>query len=64
MVAIVLTLVVSFLIGGTAWLVVGSRLPLNDEKDVNEVLNLVAYVASLLPPVFLAVLFLLDRGSG
>lgn len=62
MVAIVLTLVVSFLLGGSLWLVAGSRLPLNPDKDVNEVLNLVAYVGSALVPVFLAVLFLLDRG--
>lgn len=61
MVAVVLTLVVSFLIGGTVWLVAGSRLPLNPDRDVNEVLNLAAYVGSALLPVFLAVFFLLDR---
>lgn len=62
MIAVVLTLVISFLVGGTAWLIVGSRLPLNPDKDVNEVLNLVAYVGCALVPVFLAVFFLLDRG--
>ena len=59
--AVVLTLVVSFLIGGSAWLMVGSRLNLNDDKDVNEVLNLVAYVGVALVPVFLGVFYLLDR---
>ena len=61
MVAVVLTLVISFLVGGAGWLLVGSRLPLNEDEEVNEVLNLVAYVGSALLPVFLAVFFLLDR---
>ena len=61
MVAVVLTLVVSFLAGGTIWLLVGTRLPLNEDKDVNEVLNLVAYVAAALPPVFVLICFVLDR---
>jgi hypothetical protein len=62
MIAVVLTLVISFLIGGSAWLVAGSRLTLNPDKDVNEILNLIAYVGSALVPVFLGVLFLFDRG--
>jgi hypothetical protein len=61
MVAVVLTLVVSFLVGGTTWLLAGTRLPLNEDKDVNELLNLLAYVAAALPPVFALVFFLLDR---
>ncbi len=61
MVAVVLTLVLSFLAGGTIWLLAGSRLPLNENREVNEVLNLVAYVAAALLPVFAAVLFGLDR---
>ena len=60
MVAVVLTLVVAFLLGGSVWLVAGSRLSLDRDKDVNEVLNLVAYVGSALVPAFLAVFFLLD----
>jgi hypothetical protein len=61
MIAVVLTLVVSFLIGGSAWLMVGSRLRLNEDKDVNEVLNLITYVGVVLIPVFLGVFYLLDR---
>jgi hypothetical protein len=61
MVAVVLTLVVSFLVGGTIWLLAGTRLPLNEDKDVNELLNLVAYVAAALLPVFVLVFFVLDR---
>lgn len=61
MVAIVLTLVLSFLVGGVAWLLAGSRLPLNADKEVNEVLNLLAYVAAALVPMFALVFYLLDR---
>lgn len=61
MIAVVLTLVLAFLVGGTIWLTAGSRLQLSDDKDVNEVLNLVAYVGTALLPVFVAVFFLLDR---
>jgi hypothetical protein len=60
-IAVVLTLVVSFLCGGVAWLVIGSKLSLNEDKDVNEVLNLLAYVGVVLLPIFFAVFFLLDR---
>lgn len=62
MVAVVLTLVLSFLVGGSLWLLAGSRLPLNPDKDVNEVLNLIAYVGGALAPVFFALFFLLDAG--
>ncbi len=61
MVAVILTLVLSFLAGGTVWLLAGSRLSLNEDEDVNEVLNLVAYLALALGPVFALVFFLLDR---
>jgi hypothetical protein len=61
MVAVVLTLVLSFLVGGIVWLLAGSRLPLNADKDVNEVMNLVAYVAVSLVPMFALVFYLLDR---
>ena len=61
MVAVVLTLVLSFLVGGSVWLLAGSRLPLNADKDVNEVMNLVAYVAVALVPMFALVFYLLDR---
>ena len=61
MVAVVLTLVLAFLVGGVIWLLAGSRLPLNADKEVNEVLNLVAYVAASLVPMFALVFYLLDR---
>ena len=61
MVAVILSLVISFLIGGTIWLTAGSRLRLSEDKDVNEVLNLIAYIGMALLPVFFGVFFLLDR---
>jgi len=61
MVAVVLTLVIAFLIGGTVWLTVGARLPFKEDKDLNEILNLAAYVGIAVLPVFLVVFFLLDR---
>ena len=61
MVAVVLTLVLSFLVGGGLWLLLGSRLALNEDKSVNEVLNLIAYVAGALLPAFGLIFFLLDR---
>ncbi len=61
MVAIVLTLVVSFLFGGVIWLAAGSRLRLHEDKAVNEILNLVTYIAAALLPVFVVVFYLLDR---
>ena len=61
MVAVVLTLVLSFLVGGVIWLLAGARLTLNADKELNEVLNLVAYVAASLVPMFALVFYLLDR---
>ena len=61
MVALILTLVLAFLVGGTAWLSIGSRLKLNPEGDINEVLNLIVYVGIALAPVFVVVFYLLDR---
>lgn len=61
MVAVVLTLVLSFLVGGAAWLLIGARLRLNEDEEVNEVLNLVAYLALALGPMFALVFYVLDR---
>ena len=61
MVAVVLTLVLSFLLGGSIWLLIGSRLSLNEDEDVNEVLNLIAYLAMALGPMFALVFYVLDR---
>ena len=61
MVALILTLVLAFLVGGTAWLSIGSRLKLNPEGDINEVLNLIVYVGIALAPVFVVVFYILDR---
>lgn len=61
MAAVVLTVVISFLVGSSTWLALGSKLPLNEDKEVNEVLNLVVYIGIVLVPVFFGVFYLLDR---
>ena len=61
MVAVVLSLVIAFLVGGASWLAIGPRLRLSDDDEVNQLLNLAAYVGIALAPAFLGILFLLDR---
>ena len=61
MVAVVLSLVTAFLLGGSAWLIFGSRLRLSEDTEINQVLNLAAYVGLALVPAFLGIFFLLDR---
>jgi heme/copper-type cytochrome/quinol oxidase subunit 2 len=59
--AAVLTLVLAFIAGGSAWLLLGPRLPLAEAAEQNQVLNLVAYVAVVLPFAFVLVFFLLEN---
>ncbi len=61
MAALILTLVISFMSGGALLLTAGARFSLNEEKERNELLNLLAYVGLLLPAVFLIVFFLIER---
>ena len=61
MVAVILTLVLSFLVGGSIWLLAGPRMSLSTDEHVNEVLNLLAYVGMALLPVFAILLFGLER---
>ena len=60
MAAVILTLVLSFIGGGVILLAVGARLSLHEERERNELLNLLAYVGMLLPAVFLFVFFLIE----
>ncbi len=55
MAASVLTLVVTLLVAGGAWLVFGARLKLSDDRQVNDLLNLGAYYFLSLPVVFVVV---------
>ena len=55
MAAAVLTLVVTFLVAGGAWLTLGAKLRLSKDKQVNDLLNLLAYYLLGLPIVFVVV---------
>ena len=61
MAAIVLTLIVSLILAGAAWLLLGARFTLRADPEHNEVLNLVVYFAAILPVAFLVVFFLIER---
>jgi hypothetical protein len=61
MAAAVLTLVLAFFCGGSLWLALGPRLPLADEAEQNDLLNLVAYTAGAVPLAFVVVFFLLEK---
>tara|TARA_B100000459_G_scaffold61726_1_gene33676 strand:+ start:104 stop:286 length:183 start_codon:yes stop_codon:yes gene_type:complete len=57
--ALVLSLVLSVVIAGALWLMIGSRLEIKEEQAYNDLLNVFAYVALLIPPNFLFVFFVL-----
>jgi hypothetical protein len=60
MAAAILTVLIAFLCGGSAWLLAGARLSLDPEdQERNDVLNLIAYIGMMLPLAFLVVFFLL-----
>lgn len=62
MAAAILTLVLSFMLGGTLWLVAGSRIPLSEDVERNQVLNLIALVGIFLLPVFLLLFYVINVG--
>ena len=47
------------MIAGALWLMIGSRLEIKEERAYNDLLNVFAYVALLIPPNFLFVFFVL-----
>lgn len=55
MFAILMALVLSVVVAGVVWLLIGTRLALHSDPHQNEVLNLGAYVALAFLPVFLVV---------
>lgn len=59
MAAVVLSLGSAVILGGILWLVAGARLKLNEDKDQNDILNVFAYVAVLLPVCFAVVFFVI-----
>lgn len=49
MAAVLFSLVLAVIAGGLAWLVLGTRLRLDDEPAANELLNVAAYAAIAFP---------------
>ena len=59
--ALVLSLGSAVILGGSLWLLIGARLKLNEDAARNDILNVFAYVAALLPICFAVVFFVLER---
>ena len=57
--ALVLSLGSAVILGGCLWLAIGARLKLNPDGVQNDILNVFAYVAALLPICFGVVFFLI-----
>jgi len=55
-----MSLVITCLITGVLWFALGSRFRLSEENEQNDILNLAAYAAIILPLAFLFVFFVLD----
>jgi ABC-type sulfate transport system permease subunit len=61
MAAIVLTLTLTAIIAGVAWLILGSRLRLHEDARQNDLLNLLSYAGIALVPTFVIVFFAMER---
>lgn len=57
MAVLILTLLASIIMGGLAWLVLGSRFSLNEDEQQNDILNFIAFVFGALPVGFVLVFF-------
>jgi heme/copper-type cytochrome/quinol oxidase subunit 4 len=57
MAALILMVLASFLTAAAFWFVAGSRLRLSPDQPLNEILNLAAYFAIVLPVSFAIVFF-------
>ena len=55
MAAAALTLILTFLAAGAAWLGLGSRVRLNEDEQINSLLNLGLYYLLGLPMIFVIV---------
>ncbi len=61
MAAIVLTLTLTLIVAGCAWLALGTRIALADDPRQNDIFNLLAYAAVTLVVVFPFVFFVIER---
>jgi hypothetical protein len=59
--ATVLTLALTVIVAGTAWLLLGSRLGLSADPRQNDVFNFLSYAALTLPLALVLVAFVLER---
>ncbi len=57
MAALILTLILTFVLSGGLWFLLGSRLTLVDDARENDLANLLAYYLALLPVSFVFVFF-------
>lgn len=57
MTGVIFTLVITFVVTGVLWFILGSRLKLAEDPEQNDILNLAVYAAALLPIVFVSVFF-------
>ncbi len=60
MAAVVLTLTLTVIVAGIAWLALGSRLRLHEDDRQNELLNLLCYAGIVVVPTFLMVFFAME----
>ncbi|MCZ6619128.1 MAG: hypothetical protein O7E57_13460 [Gammaproteobacteria bacterium] len=61
MAAVILTLVLSFILGSVTWLGAGSRLRIRNDPPQNDMLNFLSYSLMALPLVFTFVFYLLEN---
>ncbi|MCX7065669.1 MAG: hypothetical protein NT024_14140 [Proteobacteria bacterium] len=61
MAAAILTLVLTMIVSGAAWLLLGNLFRLHADERQNDVLNLASYSAALLPIFFVVVFFAMER---
>lgn len=61
MAAAILTLVLTFIVSGAAWLTLGNLFRLHADARQNDVLNLATYAITLLPIFFVIVFFSMER---
>lgn len=61
MAAVILTLVLTIIVAGSGWLMLGNRFQFNEDVRQNEVANLLVYCLMVLPFAFTVVFFAMER---
>ncbi|MCZ6643800.1 MAG: hypothetical protein O7F71_19670 [Gammaproteobacteria bacterium] len=60
MAAVLLIFVLSFIVGGAAWLTLGPRFNIKNDVQQNDLLNFLSYVLIALPWIFVIVFYVLE----